>query len=60
MIGDRELDIFGAKNNDINNIGALWGYGAAEELRMAEADMLAGHPEEVAEIAYDMMGMDAD
>jgi len=59
MIGDREMDIFGAKNNDINNIGALWGYGAAEELRMAEADMMAGHPEEVAEIAYDMMGMDA-
>ena len=60
MGGDRQMDIFGAKNNDINNIGALWGYGEADELRMAEADMLAGHPEELAEISFDMMGLDLD
>jgi len=60
MIGDRQMDIFGAKNNDINNIGALWGYGEADELRMAEADMLAGHPEELAEISFDMMGLTLD
>ena len=54
------MDIFGAKNNDINNIGALWGYGEADELRMAEADMLAGHPEELAEISFDMMGLNLE
>jgi len=27
---------------------------------MAEADMLAGHPEELAEISFDMMGLDLD
>ena len=59
-VGDRQMDIFGAKNNDINNIGALWGYGEADELRMAEADMLAGHPEELAEISFDMMGLTLD
>jgi phosphoglycolate phosphatase len=36
------------------------GYGEADELRMAEADMLAGHPEELAEISFDMMGLDLD
>ncbi|MGY9052894.1 MAG: HAD hydrolase-like protein, partial [Rhodobacterales bacterium] len=32
MVGDRQVDIYGAKNNDINNIGILWGYGEADEL----------------------------
>ena len=60
MVGDRQVDIFGAKNNDINNIGILWGYGEADELRTSEADMLAGHPEELAEIAFDMMGLNLE
>lgn len=58
MIGDRRHDIFGAKNNDMLNIGALWGYGGVEELRMAEADMLASHPEEIPEIAIDLLGLE--
>ena len=60
MVGDRQMDIYGAKNNDINNIGVLWGYGEADELRQSEADMLAGHPEELPEITFDMMGMDVE
>lgn len=59
MVGDRQMDIFGAKNNDIPNIGALWGYADHGELHMAEADMLAGAPEEVPEIAYDLLGLEA-
>lgn len=59
MLGDRKFDIFGAKNNDILNIGALWGYGSAEELRDSEADMLAGAPQEVPEIAFDLLGIEA-
>jgi phosphoglycolate phosphatase len=58
MVGDREFDIFGAKNNDIPSIGAMWGFGDAEELRRAEPDMLAGHPEEILEIAADIMGLE--
>lgn len=53
MLGDRRHDIFGAKNNDILSIGALWGYGGAEELREAEADLLVGVPEELAEALAD-------
>lgn len=60
MVGDRRFDIFGAKNNDIPNIGALWGFGEPDELRMAEADMLAGHPEEVPEIAFDLLGIEVE
>ncbi len=60
MLGDRRFDIFGAKNNDIPSIGALWGYGEDEELRASEADAMAGHPEEVPEIAFDLMGLEED
>ncbi|MFK5998052.1 MAG: HAD hydrolase-like protein [Rhodobacterales bacterium] len=59
MVGDRQMDIFGAKNNDIPNIGALWGYADQGELHLAEADMLAAAPEEIPEIAYDLLGLEA-
>lgn len=58
MLGDRRFDIDGARNNDIPSIGALWGYAEEGELHMAEPDALAGHPEEVAELALDLMGLD--
>ena len=58
MIGDRQFDIFGARNNDIPGVGALWGFGDPEELHLAEADSLAGAPEEVPEIVFDLLGLD--
>ncbi len=60
MVGDRQMDIFGAKNNDIPSIGAMWGYADEGELHMAEADMLAGAPEEIPEIAFDLLGVEVD
>lgn len=60
MIGDRRFDIFGARNNDIPSVGALWGFGEPDELRQSEADALAGAPEEVPEIVFDLLGLDAD
>ncbi len=60
MIGDRRFDIFGARNNDIPSVGALWGYGEPEELHMAEADALAGAPEEVPEIVFDLLRLDIE
>ncbi len=51
MIGDREFDMIGASALGVRAIGALWGYGSAEELRDAGADALAASPEEAAEIA---------
>lgn len=33
MIGDREHDAIGAKNNNIKSVGVLWGFGSKEELQ---------------------------
>lgn len=44
MLGDRKFDCLGAARNGIRTIGALWGYGGAEELRAAGAMALADRP----------------
>lgn len=41
MIGDREHDIFGAKENGIDSIGVLYGYGDRRELENAGATYIA-------------------
>ena len=41
MIGDRHHDIEGAKDNALESIGVLWGYGSREELSAAGATRLA-------------------
>ena len=41
MIGDRHHDIEGAKDNALESIGVLWGYGSREELSAAGATLLA-------------------
>lgn len=58
MIGDRMHDILGAQNNDIPSLGVLWGYSDEGELHMAEADALAGDPEEVPELASELLGLE--
>ena len=37
MVGDREHDVLGAKKNGLPCIGAVYGYGTAEELTAAGA-----------------------
>lgn len=51
MIGDREHDIYGAKENGLPSIGVLYGYGDREELEKAGADFIA---ETVADI-YELL-----
>lgn len=41
MVGDREHDIIGAKENNIKSIGVLYGYGDVIELTQARADYIA-------------------
>lgn len=41
MIGDRNTDIIGAIENNIDGIGALYGYGSREELEEAGAHAIA-------------------
>ncbi len=35
MIGDREHDAIGAKNNQVMSLGVLWGFGSIDELQAA-------------------------
>jgi phosphoglycolate phosphatase len=50
MIGDRKHDIIGAAKNGVSGIGALWGYGSAEELREAGATALCKTPEDLSKL----------
>lgn len=47
MIGDRHMDIEGARHHGMRNIGVLWGFGGEAELRDAGADLLAASPEQL-------------
>ncbi len=49
MIGDRRYDALGARAVGIRAIGALWGYGDAEELVAAGADPLIKAPRQIPE-----------
>lgn len=47
MIGDRHMDIEGARHHGMRNVGVLWGFGGREELQAAGADVLAATPLEL-------------
>ena len=48
MIGDREHDIIGAKNNGVAGFGVLWGYGTKDELERSGAHAAFKEPPELA------------
>lgn len=48
MIGDRHMDIEGARHHGLRHVGVLWGFGDEAELRGAGAERLASHPRELA------------
>lgn len=50
MIGDREHDVIGAKENGLASIGVLYGYGNYEELETAGANYIVAKPEEIVDI----------
>ncbi len=47
MVGDREHDINGARDNGIASVGVLYGYGSRDELVAAGADHLASAPHDI-------------
>jgi len=47
MIGDRHMDIEGARHHGMRHVGVLWGFGGEDELRGAGAQRLASHPYEL-------------
>ena len=50
MIGDREHDILGARENGIDSIGVLYGYGDLLELQKAGATYIAKNQKEILDI----------
>ncbi len=50
MIGDREHDIIGAKENDLKSIGVLYGYGSEDELKNSGADYIAETPSDIIDL----------
>lgn len=52
MIGDRHLDIDGARHHGMRGIGVLWGFGDEDELRSAGAHALAREPRELVTMSY--------
>jgi len=50
MIGDRAHDIIGAKENGIESIGVLYGFGDKEELEKAGASKTIAKPAELLDI----------
>ena len=55
MVGDRSHDMTGALNNGVTPIGALWGYGSADELRDAGCKHIAKTPGEAAEMICEVL-----
>ncbi|MGV8940487.1 MAG: HAD hydrolase-like protein [Lysobacter sp.] len=53
MIGDRRMDIEGARHHGMRNIGVLWGFGGEAELRAAGAQALASAPAQLPDLLAD-------
>ena len=47
MVGDRHYDMVAARTHDVRAVGALWGFGSAEELLDAGAHWLITRPVEL-------------
>lgn len=50
MIGDRKYDCLGAKENNIDSMGVLYGYGSFEELKGAGANIIVKNIEDISKI----------
>ena len=49
MVGDRANDMLAASRHSIPAVGALWGYGEADELRSSGATVLCPSPDDLVE-----------
>lgn len=47
LVGDRKYDVAAGRANGVRVLGALWGYGTAEELTAAGAEALCPTPHDV-------------
>jgi len=50
MIGDRDLDILGARHHGLLSLAVSWGYGSTEELQAAKPHLWAATPGQIPSI----------
>lgn len=55
MIGDRHLDIEGARHHRMPGIGVLWGFGGEAELREAGAHAVVAAPQHLTRVVADLV-----
>lgn len=58
MVGDREHDVYGAREHGIGCVGAAWGYGLPGELVAAGADPICATPRDLLAV-LGLDGLDA-
>lgn len=54
MIGDRDMDIIGARMHKIRSMAVGWGFGTVEELLKAKPDLWAHLPTEIPKVLTDV------
>jgi phosphoglycolate phosphatase len=54
MVGDRANDMLAASRHGIPAVGALWGYGDADELRSSGATVLCPSPDDLVEMVQSL------
>lgn len=47
MVGDRNVDLIGARNNHLKSVGVLWGYGDLKELQVESPDLILDNPSQL-------------
>jgi phosphoglycolate phosphatase len=55
MVGDRALDVVGARRCDVSSIAVRWGIGSLEELESACPDAIVEIPEELPTVIADLL-----
>lgn len=50
MVGDRKYDILGAKENGLESMGVLYGFGDREELTIAGADYIVEKADDIVKV----------
>ena len=53
MVGEREYDIAGAKENNMKSIGVTYGFGSEQELKSAGANYIVHSIKELKNIIFD-------
>lgn len=55
MVGDRNVDLIGANNNNLGSVGVLWGYGDYLELSKHNPLMILENPSQLVKLLHNQV-----